>query len=190
MVFQYRPEWTGFSGAPGVSVFNARLSGAALSTGPQQLADDIATYYIGMSGQLPDDVTIRFPSEVIEMDTTTGVMTAIHAINPPASVSGTQAGPYAAPCGARVDWNTDAVVAGKRLRGRTYWVPITSAAYEADGTITTAFRDLLVLGGNNLVASLENIGSLAVWSRTHGILADVTSVSAPDRVAVLRSRRD
>jgi ribosomal protein L34 len=32
--------------------------------------------------------------------------------------------------------------------------------------------------------------SLAVWSRTHGFLADVTSVSTPSESAILRSRRE
>lgn len=190
MVYQYRAEWLGITGSPGVSVFNARLSGAALDTGPQQFADNVRVFFDGLKGYLGAGTSISFSAEVVEMDTVTGVLTAVHPVSAPATVTSIDGGKFAAPAGVRVDWLTESITAGRRLRGRTFIVPVTSTIYEANGTIDATARDNILAAASGLISGMENIGSLSVWSRTHGVLADVQAASVPDEVAVLRSRRD
>ncbi len=140
----------------------------------------------------PEEVVVSFPSEVIDRDTATGVMTAVHAINPPAQMQGTaSATAFAAPSGVRVHWGTDAIVAGRRLRGRTFFVPTTVSAYELNGTIAEGCRTAFKTAADAFIDSGVNAWvEASVWSPTHGIQADITSASIPDEVAIMRSRRD
>ena len=189
MVFQYRPEWSGTSGGPGVTVLNARLGAGGLLE-EQQFADFTRAWYLRMVAFFPTEITFTFPAEVTELNTTTGVLESVVSVNAPDPVTGTSAGVYAAPAGARVDWHTGAIVDGKRLRGRTYLVPITTGAYDGGGTLlATAINDLTA-DAVQYLSDMDGIGALGVWSRTHGVIADVSSVNIPDEVAVLRSRRD
>lgn len=190
MTFQYRVNWAGTTGGAGVSVFNARLSGAALATGPQQFAANVRTLMDTVKSNIPNEVTLSFPSEVLELDTVTGQVTAFHPVTPPVSVAGGNTGGYAHASGLRVVWTTNAVLNGRRLRGATFFVPIVGNAFDASGrllaTVVTTFEN----AANAYVVNMENIGSAAVWSRTHGILADVESAKVPPLGSILRSRRD
>jgi hypothetical protein len=189
MVFQYRPEWSGTTGGPGVSVINYR-SPFGLDD-HQGAADAIRAFFAAIAGQLPNEVSISFPDEVLELDTSTGVLQDAHPVTGGATVTGTQSTGYAMPAGVRVDWTTGAFVAGRRLRGRTYLVPIAGAAYDTNGTLTTTAINAIQTAANNFIAAMDTGGgSLGVWSRTHGILVDVNAGAVADEVAILRSRRD
>ena len=190
MTFQYRPQWNSAHGGPGVSVFNVRLSGAALTTGPQQIADNIHTFFADVAQHMPDDISFTFPAEVAEMNTTTGTLEAIHPVNAPAQVTGGNANSYMGAAGTSVIWHTEAIVAGRRLRGRTFLVPLVAGAFHTDGTLISTTAGLILQSANNLISDMENVGSLAVWSRTHGVLADVAQPSLATLGSVLRSRRD
>jgi hypothetical protein len=191
VVLEYRPQWLTTGGA-GTSVFHGRdTTLGSTEDAAQELADRARAFLFEMVNSLPDEVTISFPGEVLERNTSTGVLEAAHGITAPASFGGNVSGAFAAPAGARVHWNTDAIVSGRRLRGRTFIVPIATAAYDTNGTLTSTFRTALQSAANTFITSggTANV-EVSVWSPTHGVQADVTSASVPDEAAILRSRRD
>lgn len=185
---RYRPEWITPGGA---GVTTMHFSGGAI---PSTLANAVRTFFNAIAGQFPDDVTIQFPAEVEEVDETTGELIGTTAVTPPASVAGTATGSFAAPAGARLRWNTGAIVRGRRVIGTTFLVPITGAAFGADGTLLGANRTSIQTAAATLIAT-PNV-ALAIWSRpsttggSDGTYHSVTGASVPEQVSVLRSRRD
>jgi len=124
---------------------------------------------------------------------------------PPAAIQGTGGGAWAAPAGATAQWTTASYLYGRRVKGRTYLVPLTAGAFQSDGTIldTTktalnAAAAALVAGASNFVVyTRERQAKSAAESPTGkeityrpGASSMVVSGSVADRVAVLRSRRD
>jgi hypothetical protein len=90
-----------------------------------------------------------------------------------------------------IDWLTSTIANHKRLRGRTFVVPIDNGGFSGDGTP----KDTLVTAFEAYGATLieEQSTSFVVWHRgtgTNGSVGLVTSAHVPDMAAVLRSRRD
>jgi hypothetical protein len=73
------------------------------------------------------------------------------------------------------------------VRGKTFIVPMCANTFEPNGTLAALWVTNLTTFGNNLAAATAD---LSVWSRKQGALASVSTVSVPDKAAVLRSRRD
>jgi hypothetical protein len=192
MPLQYRVNWDYGEGAPGVSVFHGR-GGESIPVGSaaQHMADDIAGFFTDIRSLVPSSVSWTFPSEVLELDTTTGDLEDVHAVTAPTTVTASGGNGYAAPAGTAVRWFTAAIVEGRRLQGRTYLVPLSITQYATDGSIQPGTITTLNTAAGNLID--EGLGgewNFSVWSRTHGIQADVLSHLVQDRVSVLRSRRD
>jgi hypothetical protein len=189
-MFEYRAVWSVTGGGVGYSVFHVREGVTpSVATAAQGFADDLRAGLATLTGDLPNDVSISFESEARELDVSTGTLVGVHAVDPPSDVAGIGTGVYAAPSGAKVDLNTEGIVAGRRLTGRTFIVPLIGTAYTDGGLIASGTRSRLNTAFEAFRDEVD-LYSLAVWSRTHGILADVTSVSASLKAAVLRSRRD
>jgi hypothetical protein len=191
-VIEYRVGWGTGGPNPGVSVFHARISGANTSAqAGQALADRCRTFFDAIKGLVAGTPTWTFPAETVELNVNTGQLEEVDQITAPANVVGSSSTAYSAPSGARIEWRTDAVVAGRRLRGRTFIVPLLAGAYDVQGTLSTATLTALNTAATNFRdTSVFTACQPAVWSRTHGILADITSSLTPDEAAVLRSRRD
>lgn len=185
-------NWTGFPGAPGFSNFyfqnTSDLTGAnSAVTKVQQFADALHFF-------LPANVTLQASTEVEDIDPANGdLLGVITATAASPAWTGTDTGIYAAPAGACINWLTAGVHRGRRVRGRTFIVPLGGDQYQADGSLLDATRTGLLAAGNAFVTG----GALAVWARPYGpppVVAggvyDVNAVSVNDKVSVLRSRRD
>lgn len=165
-------HFTGLGGSPGVAAIKAAL--ALTNT------------------CLPENHTIHVPNSGDIIDPSTGDLTGVWSDpEPVGNILGTGAPVAAAGVGACLTWRTAGIVNAHRVRGRTFYVPLTTAAYEADGTINaTQLGKLRTLA--DTLAGLE----LAVWSRptsagaSDGSMHTVLSGSVSDRVAFLGSRRD
>jgi len=196
-MFEYRAVWSVTGGGTGYSVFHVREpTGVNIEASAEAFADDLRAGLVTLGGDLPNDVTINFESEAREIDVSTGELLGVHAVSPPVAVTGVQTGVYAAPSGAKVDLITGAVVAGRRLKGRTFIVPLSATSYSDSGRIATSAVGRLNTAFE-MFRDAVSAYSLAVWSRPKtgegarpGFLADVISVSASTKAAVLRSRRD
>lgn len=192
MVFEYRVNWLGASGGPGVTVFHGRPpSGTTDEQVGEAMAGRARAFFDAVRFTIPEDYVLSFPGEAIELNTTTGILEDVYTFTAPADVLGGGEGEFARPAGARIEWRTPAIVAGRRLRGRTFIVPMIGGAFDVDGTLdTTVIATLQAAADDYLDAGVFADSQPVVWSRTHGILADITSALIPDEATILRSRRD
>lgn len=185
-------RWAGFPGAPGYSNFFF-AGGGGLIGDQNQVADRIANAFKGVSNHLAAGTSITIEPEAAVVDSDTGEVTDFRNIDPIAPITSSGSGSYAGPAGAVVNWRTSDLRNGRRIRGRTFMVPLATSAFDNTGSLAPA-----ALTGLNAFASAIRAGDLdsefGVWSRpingSGGVFATVTSHSVPDMVAVLRSRRD
>lgn len=189
LIMRYRLTWTGGPIGTGYTTL------FATGTAAQTFADGAAAFFVaalgtGAAGGLPSGVSVAGDSFVDIIDTPTGLLTDSQAITAPATLAGANTQQYAAPAGAVVTWSTLGVVNGQRVRGRTFFVPLSSSKYDPSGTLLDAFRTSM-----QAAASTYRAGS---WSpcvyhrpiaQTGGSAFLVTSSSVKDRVAILTTRR-
>lgn len=185
-------NWSGFPGAPGYSNFFF-AGGGGLISDAQQVADRTAAALLELQFSLPADVTITVVPEVAIIDSDTGVLSEYIDITPPEPFSGNQGGSYSGPTGAVVNWTTQDVRFGRRIRGRTFIVPLSNTSYDDDGTLDSDTLSNLQSFANTLVGG-DFDSEFGVWSRPRngsgGVFASATGFRVPDMAAVLRSRRD
>lgn len=189
-------RWTGFSGGPGYSNFffnSGFMDGGLINDEAELLAGRVRDAFSEISQILPESVRISIDNEVPTIDSDTGVIQSFNSIDPPSQVSGALRDTYAGPAGAVVTWRTDDLRNGRRIRGRTFLVPLQTSVFEGDGTLRNdAISSISDFADTLLGGSLD--GDLGVWSRptdgSGGVFATVTGYTVPDMAAVLRSRRD
>lgn len=191
-VLEYRVGWNAAGTNPGVSVFHGRITGGVTAgNAAQSHADRIRKFFDDVKTLCAGNQAWSFPGEVLELNTSTGQLEDVHTVTPPAAVASTGSGVYSAPAGVRCEWRTDAIVNGRRLRGRTFLVPTTTSAMDSNGTIAaTALVTLASACANFFSTTFFSNAQPCVWSRTHGIQADITSAFLPDEISVMRSRRE
>lgn len=195
-ILRLTARWTGFSGAPGYSAFHYQpglIDGGLFGDIAQEIADRIDTAFQSLTSALPGDVSVQVEPEVEEIDETTGEILGFVAIDPAPPQSGVSSEGYSAASGAVVNWRTDDVRAGRRIRGRTFLVPLDGGSYDSDGTLTsTALGQIRNWAG--FISNGPYDADFGVWSRPRdgagGVFAPVTNFTVPDMAAVLRSRRD
>lgn len=191
-------KWAGFPGAPGYSNFyfgdfsGSNTLGQAESQGA---VNRVNAFFGAIADRLPPSVNVTVQAEVQLINAADGKLVSAFNVPVPTAIPGTSATPmFSGPTGIVVTWRTQAVRNGRRVRGRTFLVPISSAAYESDGTLIAAYRDDVAVAAAAL-ADASGTPDLGVWARpsskgaTDGSLAQVTVATVPDMVAVLRSRR-
>lgn len=148
--------------------------------------------YAGVASGLPSGVQITFPTSGDSINDTNGQLVGTWTAPAAAAVNGSGAATAAAGVGVCVGWQTGGIVNGRRLRGRTFLVPVTTPVWGIDGTIT----DASLASFQAFAAALQASGPLAIWHRptskgaTDGNSYGVVSNKVRDKVAVLRSRRD
>lgn len=191
--YRFTAVWNG-PGGPGVSHLDLRGAGgvALLQANLNDVATAWRAYFSTLAGYLPNEWTIGLSAEVLEMSDA-GVLEDLHNVTTAgAAVAGTYSGSWAGAVGVCTRLVTDDVVNGRRVRGKTFFVPAgATTAFDQDGTMnSTALGDFL-----NARITLHNAiategGVPVVFSPTHGNVYDVTGFNIADRSAVLRSRRD
>lgn len=192
-------RWSGFIGGPGYSIFHMRdFSGGE----PDQAQADAAVARIGDFANFarthcPQAVQLQVQSDVEVIEETNGQLQSIFNV----TTGGPQQGQaptdeaYSAASGAVITWRTPGVRNGRRVRGRTFLVPLSSIAYQSDGTLSPAAISNLNSAAGNLVNG-TGTPDMGVWARpsakgaTDGIWYAAGSYSINDKVAILRSRRD
>lgn len=195
-------RWSGWSGAPGYSnfyfgtdpgFFDGGLLGDAAAAAALSAQQRVYSAFLTMRAQIPSGLTVTSIQGVDVLDSDSGEIQGVIDTGDDLNVTGTGAGGFSAASGAVVNWRTNDYRFGRRIRGRTFLVPITGSAYEDDGSLTSSalgdfreFAEDMVNGGGAPV--------LGVWSRPRagagGVFASVTGANVPDMAAVLRSRRD
>lgn len=151
----------------------------------------VHAFWASLSSRLPDDVHIQVENFGDIIEDTTGDLTGSWSADAVAIVDGSATDAYAAPCGAVINWNTETIANHRRLRGKTFLVPLSSNQYQDDGSLTSTTLAGIQGSADDLVASQSS--SFVVWHRGTGSDGSdglITSATVHDFVAVLRSRRD
>lgn len=184
--------WQGWPGAPGVSQFYLD------DTAGQTQVDAIRTFFNAMVALLPTGLTITVPNSGDTVDESTGKLTGTWSVpTAPVAVVGTGIGAYAGNAGAVVHWLTNSVTRNRRIRGRTFLVPLVGS-YDSAGSLATASQNGIATAATNLVTAAG--GLIHVWVRPvyqkgtgslirGGMSGPITSSRVPDLAVSLRSRR-
>lgn len=184
--------WSGFRGAPGYSNF---FFGGEVddSSTAGDLARKVRGFFADLASALPASVNINLDGQVTIIDEANGQITGVVDFTAPGTVTGTGGGDYSAASGAVVNWNTNGYRNGRRIRGRTFLVPLASAAYDSQGDIgSQALED--IRDAANQLSNGSTVLPMVVWSRpvggAGGSAEPVAGYNVPDLGAILRSRRD
>lgn len=144
----------------------------------------------------PPAVRIQLNSTVELIDDTNGHLIGFMSGAPFQRGNGTGTGSYSAASGLVVNWYTGGVKKGRRVRGRTFFVPLSGNALDTNGTIENSTLAAIQGGATALANAAGGVANLVVWSRPaepnfiDGISYDVITATVPDKAAILRSRRD
>jgi len=186
---RYVPEWSGISGAPGYTVLH--VGGVVDPSAAQSVANLVRAWFDSMKTFIPNDATIVFPGEMTTHDDDGTLTGAVTVATPPANVAGSDTGTFSSPTGLRIQWETGSIVNGRRLRGRTFIVPLAGLGFENNGTIQPTVVTNYTTYATTLLNALTTLGfPLVVWSQVGAVTFPVTAASVPDQATVLRSRRD
>lgn len=189
--------WTGFMGSPGYTNMYFLDPDPISQAGLDQTALRLHNFWDSIEPFLPLSVRVNLPSILEHIDTATGELLDELPFEPGTVIAGTGSSTFSAPSGACINWNTSGIVNGRRLRGRTFIVPLSDAAYQSDGTIVDTSRTNLQAIANTYADASVGLGiDGAIWHRptspgaADGAAAGITSATVGDRVAILKSRRD
>lgn len=186
-MFRMNCAWQNWPGAPGVSTFYVD-TGTDISTA----TDALRAYFNAHIALLPAGLTIQVPSNGDTISDADGTITGAWSDGTPVTVvTATGAGAYAGNAGAVVHWLTTGLVGGRRVRGRTFLVPLVASAYESNGSLSAATLTTLNTAAGTLVGALGS--GMRIWHRPKppaaGSSFDVDNHRVPDLSVSLRSRR-
>lgn len=191
-ILEITAKWSGFSGGPGYSTFHTTNAGIVTSAVDNSVTG-VMTFFENIKAQLCTNTTIQVQAEVKELDPATGALVGLHT----AATAGTKVGSGSpnqgpSPAGAVISWGTGGVNRGRRVRGRTFVVPMALQVFQADGSIDNAVVAALKSAATNYRTS--SAYESLIWSRPRagagGAAFPILTSNVPDMVAVLRSRRD
>jgi hypothetical protein len=192
-------QWQGFVGGPGYSVFHFRDFSTPADTEPnsQDAADRVDKFATDLKPLLPPAINLQTDPTVDILEDTTGQLLGSHTAVVQAPHVGTSTGTnYASALGMIINWRTNDVRNGKRVRGRTFLVPVASANFDATGTLQpSGIITVAATAATNMLDAALKSCDLAIYSRpgkglSNGQAYPATTYTVPDMGAVLRSRRD
>jgi hypothetical protein len=194
-LYRVKARWSGFTGAPGYSVLHFREFGEPSGTEAAAAVGRVRLFFDDIKTWLPAAVSVLVEPEVEVIEDTTGELMDSLSVTPVLAVPGLASGNFSAATGAVVNWRTSGIRNGRRVRGRTFLVPLAAAAFSTGGQLSTSSVNQIVTAATKL--SDGTLGpDLMVYGRpTNAAAADgvafvVSSVSVPATGAILTSRRD
>lgn len=191
-ILEVTAVWAGFTGAPGYTTFHTTNEGL-ITTAVDNSVEAARKFFDDLKQQITNFMTVTISTEVKELDAATGELIGLHSPgSAPAPVTGLASALGSGASGGVIGWGTDGVNRGRRVKGRTFIVPMASTAYDTDGTLTSVCLTAMNTAATNYrtSAAYESL----VWSRPRlgagGAAFPITSHQVRDKAAVLRSRRD
>lgn len=203
-------RWSGFNGAPGYSIFHFRDFAAGggewapSAADAQGAVDKLYAFAGAIVNLLPNGTILQVEgaTEVIN-DSDNRLVDVVTVPNPLPRTSAAASASYSAASGAVINWRTSTIRRRRRVIGRTFLVPLNSAAYENNGTLSASTITTLSNAASALrdQAGVPDLGVYARPTRTKnpdgsvtttndGLWAACQSFNVPDMAAVMRSRRD
>nr|CRY96794.1 hypothetical protein [uncultured prokaryote] len=185
---EYVVRWQGARIGAGASVFHFHSIGS--SAGAAGIATAVKQLFTSTQALFSADITFSFDAEVRELSNS-GTLIAAYPVAPPADISGSSNSSYANGTGLMVRHNTGQVVAGRRLLGRTFMVPVVTSCFSTSGDVTSATQTTVNGAFSALRTTVSGSGSnFAVWSKTHAAVGDVLGSETQSRPSTLRTRND
>lgn len=190
LLIRHTAVWTGAAGLPGYSQFYQESTGDPAAEA-QAGHDDVAQFFGALASLIPDAVTVTVDPIVQRIDVASGeIASELTVATPSSPVAGTYVSNWSAQIGVLVEWITATHINGRRLRGRTYLVPLGNIG-DADGTLSTGTLGTI----NGATGQVWNGGEVfLVWHRpvagAGGSVSPITGAVVRDKAAVLRSRMD
>jgi len=190
---RYNVSWQNWPGAPGVSTFFTDPSAGQPDPAP------IRTFFDAIKAYLPTGMTITVPSSGDLIEESTGALSGSWSVTPvPTVITCTGSGGYAGNAGGVIHWLSTEVVNGRRVRGRTFLVPLIGGVFETNGSPNSTYLGALNTAATAFLAS--STWHPVVWARPFagtpqdpvtrvGSKHPVTSFRIPDLAISLRSRR-
>jgi hypothetical protein len=136
-------------------------------------------------------LAVTVPNSGDTIDVATGDINGVWTGSGGGTVGFGGSGDFAQGVGARIKWNTAGIVAGRRVRGSTFMVPLVGGTFSASGALDSSFVTDLTAAATTFLASASS--TLEIFSRPKGTRVGtshtVTSASVPNAVSWLRSRR-
>lgn len=175
------------------------LSGPAMGSGVathyavpgSELQPAFSTFWESCAFLMAEAVDIHVPTTGDQIDEATGLLTGAWTFGIGGNYSGGGSGAYAGGVGAVIQWITQGLVEGHRVRGRTFVVPLALNSYDALGTLNASVVSALESAANVLLNTAA--GNHVVWSRPRpgvaGSIHPVVDFRVSDRVSWLRSRK-
>jgi hypothetical protein len=189
--------WTGFTGAPGYSNFH--FTSLDTDTARNSAGAAVRTFFAAFGAYLASTWTITVQPNIKVFDMTSGKLIREDTMTtPPAVLPGSSAAvAYAGGAGLVVRWNTGLIYNGRRVRGRTYMVPLQGVS-QSDGTLASAVITAAVNAGNALIANTP--ADFAIWAKLFdktsgkpvqvgGGIAPADTCAVTDQTGILKSRR-
>jgi hypothetical protein len=190
-------NWAGWPGAPGYTNLYFRNSTPGVIS--QAVVDNAITkveaWKNDFDQDLPSGLTVTTDPSVEEIDDTNGSLIGFWTGSPGAGTSGAAAGNYSNAAGFCIAWSTNTVRNSRRMRGRTFVVPIGSSGLDNTGSLATTRLTAWKAAAAALRANTGD-ARLVIWGRptapgaTDGVSAEVTSSNIVDKTAILTSRRE
>jgi len=197
-MMRVKARWSGFIGSPGFSNFYFDTQDPNTfhtSADAPIVHNKVQVFFDTLKIRLPNQVRIEVLPDVEVLAPEDGALeTVYNGGGRPVIAGGQPLASYSASTGAVVTWRTAGVRNGRRVRGRTFIVPLAGGAYGQDGTLGAGDQQETVAAATTLAAPVSGL-VLGVWSRpsapgaNDGAFHPVTSATVPDMAAVLRSRR-
>lgn len=179
--------WSGAPGLPGYT--RLKFLGGLDATSALAAATRMRAFFESIKALLPQAVSVQVQG-VATLHDIDGVLESEVAFAAPAVVQGTSVSGYSAASGAVIGWNTGGINAGRRVRGRTYIVPLSAGTLQNDGTLATVALASLDSAAAALWAGSPSLCIVAGLGTASTSVDAVVSHTIHDRVAILRSRRD
>ena len=182
-VERVRIEVTGGPGGNGVTTLYFKDAGVA-----QPAVRDFAEAW---SNGLPNDCQLLVSDLGDRINEETGEIVGSWTGGLTQSFVGLQSGAWIAGVGMRVRWRTSAYVAGRRVQGSSFIVPMAAPCFDVNGLPLAAWLTAL---GTAATALIEDTpGNMVVWSRPSGerlgSIHNVEESLVPSQGAFLRTRR-
>lgn len=176
-------EMTGGPGGNGIVTFYA-LDGAAAQPAVKDLASN-------WSGVLPNDIILNVPNSGDRINEETGELVGSWTGGTVGGFTGTDAGKWTAGVGMYITWRTSGVVAGRRVLGRTFIVPMGSGVFDVNGLPLATIVDAVGSWATDMINEVP--GNFVIWSRPNGTRLGsdhvITSLNVPTTGTSLRTRR-
>lgn len=186
-ISRLRTVWTGVAGAPYYT--NLYFDGVTDSASAAAALDGWGDFIDTFKSNFVAGMIANIEGDLLQYDDTSGTLTGSVATTG-RSITCTGGGTLL-PRQAQllVQWRTGIVVAGRRLRGRTFLPGQQETLNDAGGVPSSALVSSMQAGLQGFI-DLPAPPHMVVWSRTHGVSSNALQATVWNQWANLRSRRD